>query len=584
MEKPKFEPGKLFRLIKEAHPPKGRIGFAFFIGILETVAGLLVPLLTMQMINGFSEGGLSFSLVLIAAVALLGQAVLSGFAFYLMTSIGEGIVASIRSRIWSHVLKLRMPYFDEHESGETMSLITQDTNVVKELITQHLITFVTGLLSIIGSVVILFVIDWKMTLLMLVAVPLTVLTMLPLGSKMHAVALANQNELARFTGSMGRVLGNIRMVKAYQAENIEMEKGEGQIQQLYHYGLKEAKIMAILSPIMTFVMMIVLILLFGYGGAQVATGGISAGALVAIMIYLIQIIVPFTQMATFFTAFQKALGATERLHELLALPIEKSGNQPLASTEQDIVFEDVRFQYGDKPILQDLSVLLPKGRTTALVGASGGGKTTLFSVLERFYDIAEGTVRFGQQPIDEIELAQWRSLFGYVSQESPIMNGTVRDNVKYGKEHCTDEEVIEALKQANAWSFVEHFQQGLDEQVGEGGMKLSGGQRQRLAIARAILRNPKILLLDEATSNLDNESEHAVQEALTRLMKDRTTILIAHRLSTIQHADQILVLENGRVTGMGTHEELMANHSYYQKLQRLSAGHHGDDDSIIQPQ
>lgn len=164
------------------------------------------------------------------------------------------------------------------------------------------------------------------------------------------------------------------------------------------------------------------------------------------------------------------------------------------------------------------------------------------------------------------------------------MNGTVRDNVKYGKEHCTDEEVIEALKQANAWSFVERFQQGLDEQVGEGGMKLSGGQRQRLAIARAILRNPKILLLDEATSNLDNESEHAVQEALTRLMKDRTTILIAHRLSTIKHADQILVLENGRVTGTGTHEELMTNHTYYQKLQQLSAGHHGENDSIIQTQ
>ena len=581
MEKPKFQPGKLFRLIKEAHPPKGRIGFAFFIGILETVAGLLVPLLTMQMINGFSEGGLSYSLIFIAALALFGQAVLSGFTFYLMTSIGEGIVASLRSRIWSHVLKLRMPYFDEHESGETMSRITQDTNVVKELITQHLISFVTGLLSIIGSVAILFVIDWKMTLLMLIAVPLTVLTMLPLGNKMHAVALANQDELARFTGSMGRVLSNIRMVKAYQAENIELEKGEGQIRQLYRYGLKEAKIMAILSPIMTFVMMIVLILLFGYGGAQVATGGISAGALVAIMIYLIQIIVPFTQMATFFTAFQKALGATERLHELLALPIEKSGSEPLASAEQDIVFEDVRFQYGEKPVLQDLSVLLPKGRTTALVGASGGGKTTLFSVLERFYDITEGTVRFGQQPIDEIDLTEWRSLFGYVSQESPIMNGTVRDNVKYGKEHCTDEEVMEALKQANAWSFVERFEQGLDEQVGEGGMKLSGGQRQRLAIARAILRNPKILLLDEATSNLDNESEHAVQEALTRLMKDRTTILIAHRLSTIQHADQILVLENGSVTGSGTHEELMANHSYYQKLQELSAGNNGENGSSI---
>jgi len=570
MESHSFEPKKLLRLIQQANPPKSRIAFAVVVGIIETAMGLLVPLLTMQMINSFSEGGLSYELLIIVAIALIGQAILSGFTFYFMTAIGETVVASIRRRIWGHVLHLRLPYFDNNESGETMSRITQDTNVVKELITQHLISFVTGLLSIIGSVIILFFIDWKMTLLMLIAVPLTVLTMLPLGRKMHAVSLANQDELARFTGNLGRVLGNIRMVKAYQAEKLEEAKGNEQIHSLYEYGLKEAKILAILSPIMTFVMMIVLILLFGYGGAQVATGAISAGALVAIMIYLVQIIVPFTQMATFFTAFQKALGATERLHELLAMPVEQQNGQKLVSRDQDIQFEQVIFKYGEDPVLKNFSLVIPKGKTTALVGASGGGKTTVFSVLERFYDFADGAILFGEQQIANIKLDDWRSLFGYVSQESPIMSGSVRDNVTYGLETVSDEQVIEALEQANAWSFVQTFQNGLDEQVGEGGMKLSGGQRQRLAIARGILRNPKILLLDEATSNLDNESEHVVQEALTRLMKNRTTILIAHRLSTIMHADQIAVLENGHVTGIGTHQELINSHAYYKKLYELT--------------
>ena len=570
MESHSFEPKKLLRLIQQANPPKGRITFAVVVGIIETAMGLLVPLLTMQMINSFSEGGLSYELLIIVAIALIGQAILSGFTFYFMTAIGETVVASIRRRIWGHVLHLRLPYFDNNESGETMSRITQDTNVVKELITQHLISFVTGLLSIIGSVIILFFIDWKMTLLMLIAVPLTVLTMLPLGRKMHAVSLANQDELARFTGNLGRVLGNIRMVKAYQAEKLEEAKGNEQIHSLYEYGLKEAKILAILSPIMTFVMMIVLILLFGYGGAQVATGTISAGALVAIMIYLVQIIVPFTQMATFFTAFQKALGATERLHELLAMPVEQQNGQKLVSRDQDIQFEQVIFKYGEDPVLKNFSLVIPKGKTTALVGASGGGKTTVFSVLERFYDFTDGAILFGEQQIANIKLDDWRSLFGYVSQESPIMSGSVRDNVTYGLETVSDEQVIEALEQANAWSFVQTFQNGLDEQVGEGGMKLSGGQRQRLAIARGILRNPKILLLDEATSNLDNESEHVVQEALTRLMKNRTTILIAHRLSTIMHADQIAVLENGHVTGIGTHQELINSHDYYKKLHQLT--------------
>lgn len=539
------------------------------LSIVETLIGLTVPLFTMRMINDFSTIGFSWQSILLVGVFLIFQAVLSGVTFYMMRKLGERIVANLRMKVWAHVLRLRIPYFDAHESGETMSRITQDTNVIKELITDHLISFISGLFAIVGAVIILIIIDWKMTLLMLISVPVAILLTLPLGQRIHKIARANQDELASFTGQLGRVLTNIRLVKTSQTENYEQLNGEEKIQHLYQFGLKESKILAVLSPIMTFIMMVVLILLFGYGGAKVATGAITAGELVAIIIYLVQIIIPFTQMATFFTSLQKAMGATERLQEILNEPIEGHGKNAIASSNESITFENVVFQYNDNPILKGISFTIPAGKTTALVSASGGGKTTMFSLIEQFYHVTEGTIRFGEQPIEQIHLKEWRSLFGYVSQEAPLMNGTIRDNVTYGKSDVLETDIIEALKNAYAWDFVQQFEKGLDTEVGEGGIKLSGGQRQRIAIARALFRNPAILLLDEATSNLDNDSERAVQKAIEYVMKGRTTVIIAHRLSTIVHADQILVFEDGLITGSGKHEELQEHHTYYKQLIKL---------------
>lgn len=539
------------------------------LSIVETLIGLTVPLFTMRMINDFSTIGFSWQSILLVGVFLIFQAVLSGVTFYMMRKLGERIVANLRMKVWAHVLRLRIPYFDAHESGETMSRITQDTNVIKELITDHLISFISGLFAIVGAVIILIIIDWKMTLLMLISVPVAILLTLPLGQLIHKIARANQDELASFTGQLGRVLTNIRLVKTSQTENYEQLNGEEKIQHLYQFGLKESKILAVLSPIMTFIMMVVLILLFGYGGAKVATGAITAGELVAIIIYLVQIIIPFTQMATFFTSLQKAMGATERLQEILNEPIEGHGKNAIASSNESITFENVVFQYNDNPILKGISFTIPAGKTTALVSASGGGKTTMFSLIEQFYHVTEGTIRFGEQPIEQIHLKEWRSLFGYVSQEAPLMNGTIRDNVTYGKSDVLETDIIEALKNAYAWDFVQQFERGLDTEVGEGGIKLSGGQRQRIAIARALFRNPAILLLDEATSNLDNDSERAVQKAIEYVMKGRTTVIIAHRLSTIVHADQILVFEDGLITGSGKHEELQEHHTYYKQLIKL---------------
>ena len=577
MEKAIVGPAKLFRLIWDARPPKAMIASAVLLGVLEAASGLAVPLLTMTAVNSFAAGGFSYTTLLLVALALIGQAALGGLAYYLMSVIGGKIVAAIRERVWNHVLRLKIDYFDAHESGETMSRITQDTNVVRSLITNHLIMFFTGLLSIIGAVVMLLWIDWKMTLVIMLAAALAVGVMLPIGNKMQAISLAHQDELAKFSGNLGRVLTNIRLVKAYQAEETELVTGRDQIRNLYRFGLREARILSTLSPLMTLVISLVLILLFGYGGAQVASGALTTGALVAIMFYMVQIVFPFTQMATFFTELQKAVGATERLCEILDTPVEEGVlaaagcSMVVAGAEElpaqgDIVFDNVSFRYGEKPVFESLNLHIPGGKTTALVGASGAGKTTILSLLERFYEPSKGTIRYAGRPIHSIPLGKWRRLFGYVQQESSVVSGTIRDNVKYGNPDATEEEIIEALKKANAWEFVSRLERGLDTDVGEAGVKLSGGQRQRIAIARALLRDPAVLLLDEATSNLDNESEALVQDALQKAMQGRTTIIIAHRLSTVMHADRLIVLENGRVTGAGTHRELMESHPYYRKL------------------
>ncbi|QWS49255.1 ABC transporter ATP-binding protein/permease [Bacillus sp. JNUCC-24] len=557
---------QLWILMKRSQMANSQLVLLFFISIVEVAAGLAVPLLTMKLINQISDTGFALTSLLPVIGVLIVQAMLSAVTFYMMRRLGEGVVANLRTEVWEHMLHLRLTYYDAHESGETMSRITQDTNVVKEFVTEKLVSFVSGLFAILGAIVVLLWIDWKMTLLLLIAVPLTIFVTYPLGEKMYAISKANQDELAGFGGRLGRILTNIRLVKASQTEQQELAGGEKQIQQLYKYGLKEAKIVAILSPLMTLLMMVVIIAIFGYGGSQVASGAISSGELVAIMIYLVQIIMPFTQMATFFTDLQKTLGATERIVEALGEKREVQDGKPVTAASQPIHFENVSFKYNKKYVLKGMTFTLKPNKTTAFVSRSGGGKTTMFSLIERFYDVSSGAILYGKENIKQFNLTEWRGLFGYVSQNAPLLNGTIRDNVMYGTNGASEQEVLAALKAAYAYDFVMQLDKRLNTEVGEGGIKLSGGQKQRIAIARAILRNPRILLLDEATSNLDNESEREVQLALQALTKNRMTIIIAHRLSTITSADQILVFEDGRLSGQGTHEELQKTHPYYQQL------------------
>ncbi|MEH7123352.1 ABC transporter ATP-binding protein [Bacillus sp. JJ1773] len=556
------------QLLKEAKPPKLIFIVAIVLSLIETGAGLIVPLFTKSLVDQLAASALETSLIIFLAAAFIVQTISSGFSFYFMTYIGEAIVASIRKRLWEQILLLPIPFFDKHQSGDTMSRVTQDTNIVKNLITQHLITFLTGLISIIGAIAILLMIDWKMTLIMIISVPLSIGLIMPLGQKMYKISKATQDEMADFSANLGRVLTDIRLVKSYHAENAEKIRGEKGIKHLFQFGLREAKIQAIISPFMTFIMMLVLVILIGYGGVRVASGELSAGSLVAIIIYMFQIVVPFTQMASFFTAFQKAIGATERIQGILALEKEPSEqNLIVKDPAQDIYFSNLSFSYNENPILKNIHLTIPAGKTTAIVGPSGGGKTTLFALLERFYEPNSGEILLVDTNINEFNLLSWRSQISYVSQESPLMSGTIKDNIVYGLEKgVSDQELKEAAELAHAAEFINQLPDGYETEVGERGIKLSGGQRQRIAIARAIIRNPKIFLLDEATSNLDSTSEHFVQNALKNLMANRTTLVIAHRLSTIIDADQIAVMDAGTITGTGTHAELLQSHPLYREL------------------
>ncbi|WP_153732314.1 ABC transporter ATP-binding protein [Sporosarcina obsidiansis] len=555
-------------LVKTLHWPVAVTTIALFLSLIETVAGLVVPLITKDLVDSFTSELMNWKTGVFLLGLFIVQAITGGFSYYMLAYIGETVVADLRNQLWQKVLRLPVPYFDQNETGETMSRITQDTTVLKSLVSEHLVAFISGMISIIGAIIILLVLDWKMTVIMLISVPVSMAILFPLGRLMHKVAKATQAEMAKFSGHLGRVLGDIRLVKAYRAEPAEGEKGKTAIQSLFRYGLKEAKIQAVISPIMMLTMMGILVVILGYGGAQVAKGTLSAGTLVAIIFLLFQIIMPFAQMAQFFTSFQKAVGATERIQGILRMKSEPATGDFSPEPDAALTFSDVHFSYeAEKPIVNGISFTANRGTVTAFIGPSGGGKTTIFSLVERFYQPNSGEILLGDVPVNSIPLSNWRQRIGYVSQESPLLSGTILDNIAYGLERRPQlGEVIEAAKAANAYTFIEEMPDQFETWVGERGMKLSGGQRQRIAIARALLHNPEILLLDEATSNLDSGSEAHVQEALQHLMKGRTTLIIAHRLATVLHADQLLFLENGVITGRGRHEELLETHDLYREF------------------
>ncbi len=556
----------LLYLLKKVDWPKKLVFTAMTLSILGSLSGLLVPLFTGKLVDTFNAESLDLRMVWLFIGVFLVNAVLSGIGTYLLSKIGEKTIYSIREKLWKHLINLKMSFFDKNESGQLMSRITDDTNVINLFISEKAPSVLPSLLTLIGSIVMLFILDWQMTLMTFLILPIFIGIMVPLGRKMGKISKDTQTEISRFSGILGRVLTEMKLVKVTTSEEKELEKTKGTLLGIYNLGLKEAKIRAIISPLSGVIMTLTVAVILGFGGIRVSSGAITAGTLVAMIFYVVQLSAPILNFSMFLTDYKKAVGASERIYEIYQEEAEKRGddhNQPITN-HQDITFENVSFGYEAYSVIKDLSLSIRSGEVTAFVGPSGSGKSTLFSLIERLYPIDHGQILYGNQPIDDISLKYWRQKIGYVMQSNAMMSGTIRDNLTYGVYSEVEEEtLVHYTKMARCYDFIMAFPQGFDTEIGERGTKLSGGQRQRIDIARSFIKNPDILLLDEATANLDSESEFYIQQALNELMKDRTTIVIAHRLATIKKANQIVFLDKGQITGVGTHQELLASHEKY---------------------
>lgn len=557
-----------FKLIRNTQPRKSLLVFGLILSTITTLAGLAVPLLTKNLIDGFSMASISVGLIALIIGAFIFQALISSIGSFMLGYVGEEIVAKLRKQVWNKLITLKVQYYENTKTGETVSRLINDTTTVKMLVADQFPSFITSIISMVGALIILTIMDWRMMLMIFISVPIVMLVLMPVGRMMHKIAKKLQKETADFTGITSQTLSEIRLVKASNGETVEKEHGEDGIKKLFNIGVSEAKVQSVIGPIMILVMMSIFVGILTYGALRVADGSLSNGTLIAFLLYLVQIIAPAAQFAQFFSQLQKTKGSTERLSEILAMEAEDfTVGEAVDVTGKEIKVEDVSFAYDEAhPILKNISFVAKPNTVVAFAGPSGGGKSTIFSLLERFYEPQAGEMSIGNHNLKEVSLYSWRSQIGYVAQESAILSGTIRDNLGYGiNKAFSDEELWHVLELAYARQFVSEMPHGLDTEVGERGVKLSGGQRQRLAIARAFLRDPKILMLDEATASLDSQSEEMVQKALTNLMNGRTTLIIAHRLSTIVHADKILFIEHGEVTGEGTHQELVETHELYHR-------------------
>ncbi|MBJ7680013.1 ABC transporter ATP-binding protein [Weissella confusa] len=563
----KFDMKAFMRLIRQTKPAYWQLGLGLGLGVIATGIQLAVPHFAGDLINGFGKSIDKTLLVSVIGMFIL-SAVISALSGTVLGIFGENVVSRLRNTLWDKLIRLRVAYFDETKAGEMTSRLINDSTQIKDLLANSFPRMITSLLTVVGALTLMVLKDWRMTAIMALAIPLVMLVMLPVMRQSHKVGRDRQNSLADFNGAAGETLSEIRLVKSSNAEPFETEKGHTTIQSLYKIGLREAVYDSVAGPLMTAVMMGLFVGVLAYGAHRVSQGTMTMGTMFSFLMYLFQLLGPSATLGQFFSDLAKASGSTERVQALLAEPEEDLTSGVDVDVEgQTLAMSHVDFAYDDsKKILSDVSFEAQPNTVVAFAGPSGGGKSTIFSLLERYYTPTAGEIMIGNHDVSDVNLANWRERIGFVSQDSAIMAGTIRHNLTYGLTgEYSDDDLWRVLGLAFAEKFVRDMPAGLDTEVGERGVKVSGGQRQRLAIARAFLRDPKILMLDEATASLDSESEAMVQKALESLMKGRTTLVIAHRLSTIVDADKIYFIEQGTVSGAGTHKELVANHELYRE-------------------
>lgn len=560
----KFSFADFFKLINQAHPHYWQLVVGVALGLISTVANLFVPQLAQKIINSFKN--LNPTIITITIIVFVGGILISALSGLILGIFGENVVANLRKLLWNKLLHLPIKYFDNTKTGEISSRLVNDTSQVKNLLANTLPNAITSILQFFGALIIMLAMDWQMTLIMFISIPVVILAMLPVMRQSRKIGRKRQDELANFSSDSTSTLSEVRLVKSSNAEDKELNRGNKRIDNLFNIGKKEAWVNAITQPLTNMLMMVLFLGILGYGAIRVMNGSLTMGSLISFLMYIFQIMSPVLIISQFFNELSKTSGSTQRIKQMLDEPEELSqDNKTDNISNQKLTLNHVDFSYEDgKQILHDINIVAKPNTVVAFAGPSGGGKSTIFSLIERFYKPTSGEIKIGNENIENIDLAHWRKQIGLVGQNSAVMPGTIRENLVYGLDkEFSDDELWHVLEMAYADKFVKEMDDQLDTQIGERGIKLSGGQRQRIAIARAFLRNPKILMLDEATASLDSESEAMVQKALAGLMKNRMTLVIAHRLSTIVDADEIYFIDHGTVSGSGTHHELIKSTPLY---------------------
>lgn len=565
--------GSYKRLLVYVKPYAGRMVFGLICMIIAAAAYLVVPWLIKNVVDEVLQAKDLATLNLVV-VAILVVFLIRGFATYgqtyTMSYIGQRVIIDIRQALFKHLQRLDQAYFDRRKTGQIMSNLTNDVSALQAAIVDNLISLITEGVTLIGSLISMILIDWKLTLVTLIIVPVVLGLVNVFGKKLRLAGHEVQGRIADITALLQEVISSIRVVRSFARESYEIEQFEHENQRNFRAAMKATKLSSLLSPLVEFSAAIAVTVILWYGGYNVVTGVISAGSLIAFLIYAINLSNPVKRLSQVYSNIQKSMAAGDRVFEILDTEPEvkeKPNAKVLPELKGDVDFDNVSFSYdGEKNALESLNLHVPAGRIIAVVGPSGAGKTTIANLLPRFYDVTSGTLRIDGVDVRDVTFKSLREQIGLVPQETMLFNASIKENILYGRLDGTDEEVYAAAKAANALEFIEKMPEGMDTLVGERGSSLSGGQRQRISIARAILKEPKILILDEATSALDTESEKLVQEALERLMKNRTAFVIAHRLSTIKNADQIIVMKQGHVVESGTHEELLEQDGLYKSL------------------
>ena len=556
------------------------------LSILGAAASLAQPLLVSQVITAVEKGDALGSLVSLLVALVVIAALLNGFQHYLLQRTGTSVVFSARRQLVRRMLNLPIREFDSRRTGELVSRVGSDTTLLYAVITQGLVDAVGGVLVFVGALIAMLLIDPLLLGLTVAVIAIALVTVVSLSGRIRVASKQQQEKVGDLAAAVERSIGAIRTVRAANATEREITLIEEDARGAWRAGLRVARISALVVPVANISLQVSLLVVLGVGGYRVASGAITVASLVSFILFLFMLVMPLGQAFGAINSVNQALGALGRIQEVIGLTSEKEGDAtvtPAADVASDaaITFDAVEFSYPDSvvkarsedpdepveaAVLRGVSFEVPRGTRTALVGPSGAGKSTMLALIERFYDPTAGVIRLGGVDIRALNRDELRSQIGYVEQDAPVLAGTIRQNLQLGSPDATELECIAVIDAVNLREVLDRNELGLDAQVGEDGVMLSGGERQRLAIARALLAAPPILLLDESTSSLDGLNEQMLREAIDAVAQDRTLIVIAHRLSTVVDSDQIVVLEHGRVVGVGTHSELVKSTPLYKEL------------------